>query len=368
MMWTTRAGPTYRPIPDTLARPSISQPPDEFFGELIDAFAGAVRAVGSTRVPATVAGRDLELDFAGPRLEELILPPLRHLLSSASGAPFTIKIFDSASTGIRLPPPAWGPNDYRAQGVIAGFNTDRFRTAYRVEAGCLSMIDLERRTGVFWIRDPEAYPAWMRAAPLRTLLGWWASDQGLQLVHGAAVGSADTGLLLTAPGGAGKSTTALRCLLSGLRYAGDDYVLIDPSLRRIHALYATAKADDRAIDMFFPHLRAESMGVVDGETIKHVFLLDRLFADSICDLPLSAVAVPELTDAPQGFIPSGPAAALRALAPTTLFQLAGSREDEFRRMAELVRSLPIFTLRVSHEGAIAETVLELLAAVERVRT
>ena len=45
-------------------------------------------------------------------------------------------------------------------------------------------------------------------------------------MHGAAVGTGGKGVLLAARGGGGKSTLAAACLLSGMDYVADDYVLV----------------------------------------------------------------------------------------------------------------------------------------------
>ena len=55
--------------------------------------------------------------------------------------------------------------------------------------------------------------------------------------------------------------------------------------------------------------------------------------------------------------------ALKALAPSTLFQQAGSGREDFDRMAELVRSVPIYLLSVSRNGEIERTIAQLLATV-----
>ncbi len=140
--------------------------------------------------------------------------------------------------------------------------------------------------------------------------------------------------------------------------------------RRIHSVYCTAKADDAALDRFFPELRPLSSGRIFGDdTNKNVFYLDGEYSSRLSDLPLSALAVPELSqDASTTFSASGPAAAFRALAPTTLFQLAGAGNREFERMAELVRSVPIYRMRISRAGGVAESVTDLLRVVAGVPT
>ena len=61
---------------------------------------------------------------------------------------------------------------------------------------------------------------------MNVLFSQWAGTAGLLPVHGGAVGAGGRGVLLAAPSGSGKSTLAASCLLSGMDYAADDYVLV----------------------------------------------------------------------------------------------------------------------------------------------
>lgn len=65
-------------------------------------------------------------------------------------------------------------------------------------------------------------PYWMASA----LVSQWAGTAGLLPVHGGAVGVGGRGVLLIARGGGGKSTLSASCLLSGMDYVADDYVLV----------------------------------------------------------------------------------------------------------------------------------------------
>lgn len=85
--------------------------------------------------------------------------------------------------------------------------------------------DAPNRTFYSCTHDPEKrapIPYWRVSA----LVSQWAETAGLIPVHGAAVGTGGRGVLLIANGGGGKSTLAASCLLSGMDYAGDDYVLL----------------------------------------------------------------------------------------------------------------------------------------------
>ena len=104
---------------------------------------------------------------------------------------------------------------------------------YREEDGCVISLpgirftgaDVSSRTFYYCLHDPEKrarIPHW--AAGI--LISQWAGTAGLLPVHGAAVGVNGRGVLLAARGGGGKSTLAAACLLSGMDYVADDYVLV----------------------------------------------------------------------------------------------------------------------------------------------
>ena len=85
--------------------------------------------------------------------------------------------------------------------------------------------DVSGRTFYYCLHDPEKrsqIPYWA----VNFLITQWASTAGLLPVHGGAVGVGGKGVLLAARSGGGKSTLAASCLLSGMDYVADDYVLI----------------------------------------------------------------------------------------------------------------------------------------------
>ena len=119
------------------------------------------------------------------------------------------------------------------------------RWRYRDEDGCAIFLpdlwvigaDISRRTFSCCLHnrgDRAQVPYWVASK----LVSQWAGTAGLLSVHGGAVGVGGRGVLLAARGGGGKSTLAAACLLSGMDYVADDYVLV------------SAEGPPRAMPMF----------------------------------------------------------------------------------------------------------------------
>ena len=321
-----------------------------FFATLEERFRLARQAAGRRRQEFLLGPSQVRLEFAGPALEGPLTAALAHrrIDFGAGPAPLTIHLWDTVSTGIPMPPPPWPLDACRERGEVRGYNDQRFRTAYSLGSGVLSMLDLERGVGFLWLRDAAQLPYWEAGAPLLTLLHWWFGAQGKQLVHGAAVGYPEGGVLLAGKGGSGKSTTALACLASDLLYAGDDYCLLqtDPA-PMVFSLYNSAKlVRDQLGRLPFLTELWESGGEKEEEKAL-AFLQPHLPRRLTAGFPLRAILLPRVTGTPRtSLAPVAPAAALKALAPSTLFQLSGAGAPAFLVMARLVRTLPCWQLQL----------------------
>jgi hypothetical protein len=61
-----------------------------------------------------------------------------------------------------------------------------------------------------------------------------------------------------------------------------------------------------------------------------------------------------------GAVPISPVEALKALAPSTLFQLIGASQKDLRAMAELVRKVPCYRLELGTDLAAIPRAIEQL--------
>jgi len=320
-----------------------------FFDRVLERFREACgnSAEGPIDLYYEIAGYTLCLKFCGSALIEHVSPALEHALIPARAHPdVTICLWDSASSDTAMVTPPWSAKDFEHQGEIIAFNNERIATLYQPGEDTLNLLDYSRNLGIFWRRNTVDIPYYLTGAPLRSILHWWMSNNGRQFIHGAAVGKKEGGVLLVGKGGSGKSTAAISCLSSGLSYAGDDYCLMawDPE-PRVYSLYNSAKLD---FDHFerFPDLVPLLHNRHPSEEDKGLVILKRHLPDKlISGFPIRAILIPRVSGQSGSSVRMASAAqALMALAPSTMFQLTRNREQAFRRVSQLVKSVPAFIL------------------------
>jgi len=341
--------------------------PLAYFNTVRETFLQAEGAAGGPVSRSfSVAGSPIRLRFAGPALIPRIVPAMIHLQVPDNNPPdLEVCLWDSLSTGTRMPPPAWKVETRKPRGEIPGYNDGRVHTAFHQGTNSLSMLDRDSRLALFWVRDAAKVPYYETAAPIRTILHWWMSLLGKQLVHGGAVGTGERAVLFAGQGGSGKSTSALACLESDLLFLGDDYVVVSMSpSATVHSLYGMAKLNEDQLARF-PGL----VPLIDnldrvGEEKALIRLGDRYPSRLARQLPLKAILVPEITHRPHtSYRRESPATGLSALAPTTLVQLPSASIGAFRTMASLARTVPTFVLELGEDVSQVPTVIrELLGA------
>ena len=318
------------------------------------AFAQGVSSVGQSTRTFHIADGVLRLASAGDGMLNQLGRAFSHLTDAPGARPeLTVCLWDSATAGIDPPPfPQTSPDMPR--GAVLYSSAGRRRVAYQPGLSLISAIDLDRSTAWFWCADAARLPYWEPAAPLRQILHWWLSPRGWQLLHGAAVGTTDGGVLLVGRGGSGKSTCALSSLASDLLYAGDDYVAVrggpDPW---VASVYSSGKLVPGHAELL-PYLPTPSFEANESLDEKAVFFVHERFPDRTCEgFPLRAILVPRITGtAWPRMAPVDAAKALRALAPTTLMQLHPPFPGALARMAALLRQLPTYVFEV---GEIEQT-------------
>lgn len=335
----------------------VDSPLADFFEASLTRFERAACDMGGVRSrDHRIGGHGVRLHFAGRGLEPVVAPALAHLEAAASGRgqdqALSVYVWDGESPDTMPPAPPWSWTDGAPDGRIpATLISQRFRVYFAQPFCALSVLDLEANRALYWVRSTADVPSWVHGAPLLQLLHAWFAVRGLHVVHAACVGTHEGGLLIVGRGGSGKSTTALLCLEHGLHYVSDDYCLLDPGPPALaHALYCSGKLALGHIDRIPSMLSSVAIPAPDHQGKPLLLLRERHGIQLAESLPLRAVVAPRVGDSVQTrWLPLTQAAALRALAPSTLAQLPGAGSDALAAMAALVRALPCFELELGRD-------------------
>lgn len=292
-----------------------------------------------------ICGLPVRLRFAQRSLVAPMTRALAHLEeSNESEAALTLSIFDTASSGVPLNAPHWFLTGLLARGELALPVSSRYRAVFSTSSSILNLFDEERCEGLFFAQDIRQLRPWDAAAPFLSLLHLFLRRQQIQVVHAAAVANEKgDGALLVGPGGAGKSTTSIGCLGSGMRFLGDDYTAVDcrPPYR-VHSLYSSGKLTALSLQL----LGISETTSIHPEEEKALLFFQEGFAPLITRTAnLKAIILPAVGSQKEGsYQPLSPAETLRAFAPSCILQLAYSGTELFSRLSNLVREVPCFRL------------------------
>lgn len=354
---------------DSLAQPSAVadlEHPDvlHFVSRLRTTFSQAAQMAGSSLDRFyRLGGFVIQLRFAGDALIAPLTRALEHLTTAPVAEPhLTVSLWDSTSTHTPMPPPAWQTDDYREQGKIRGFFNNRIHALFQWSSNALSVLDSESDQAFFWVKCREQIPSFEMAMPLRAIFHLWLSKRNLQLVHAAAVGFPDGGVLLAGKAGVGKSSAALACLASELLYAADDFCVIAPdSPPTIFSLYNSAKTNSDTLKRF-PFLAPMLSNPERGPDEKALYFLnEHLPAKMLASFPLRAILVPSVTGQRDTTLrAASPSHALAAIAPSTMLQLPGTDAHTLRRLAQVARQVPCYFLELGTDPAQIPTAISSL--------
>lgn len=315
---------------------------------------------GSERVYG-LGGLRCQFRYADRAAEAAVHRALAHVEISPAGAPdLTIGVWDEAQTARLLPDPH--PHmlvDYRNH-CLELCSDARYLALEERWLGTRSFID--RQTGEAWycMRDARALPYYERAAPLRSLLNALLVGRRRHLVHAAAVGTSEGGILLTGPPGAGKSSSALACLGGELGFVADDWCGVTAGREpRIFSVYASTKLRLDGLDRF-PEMRGriDNFDRLDEEKAT-AFLAEHWRSGLVAECPVKAIFVPEVTgSARTTVVPTTGREAWRAMTSWTLKQLTGCGRESIALLTQFAASLPAFRLQLGRDRHEVRAALE----------
>jgi hypothetical protein len=292
-----------------------------------------------------VAGHRVHLQFAGSALTSAMEPAFDHLVAHDDGQDrpdLTVHLWDAASTGVRHVPMPPGVLQRRENGPR--YHGEHDGIIVHAAEATLSVVNAGGTNAMHYVPDANDVLWYQKAAPLRDVVHAWAGRHDFELLHGAAVGHPDGGVLIAGKAGSGKSTTSLACLRAGLGYAGDDYVLVDIDRPFVHSLYSSAKLEWSNLDRH-PGLLRPVNSRADPKAV--AFLARDVPERVVRGFPLLALLLPTITGRVETrAVETTAARGLLGLAPSTVLQMRGQGQPVLGAMSQLVERMPVFRLEL----------------------
>lgn len=291
----------------------------------------------------SLGGHAIRLRCAGATLADQLLPAFTHALRQAEPlqAPvpaLTIDCWDRAATGVVPPAPPWGGEAYCRSGAIQGLAQGRLRITYHRWMRLLTVYDRQQARVYVQAASASELPAWLRRSPLRSVIGWWANDRGMALLHAGAVATPAGAVALAGASGSGKSTTTMTALAAGLGFLADDACLVrfDPS-PTAYPVFGLAKLEPDA----FARLTAVQRLAIESDPGQTVLDPGDALVPSA---PLRAVALLEISGQERTIVePVSSRQALHALVEGSLQEGGGITLAGLRR---LVSEIPCRRLKL----------------------
>jgi len=318
-----------------------------------------------------LAAAPTRLRVVGKTLAAYVEGPLAHLRAADSKRTpqLMIDLWDEHVAGVDGPP----ASERHATGKVWPMIEQRMaassdgRFVSEEVRGCVTWLDRRAQRLVGLVPDAERLSLHRRGKPLQNLLGFWLADRGLFSVHAALVAQQRRAVLAPGNGGAGKSTTALSCLLAGLDYLGDDWAAVSLSAEGSfigYALYNSAFVEPDHLQRF-PLLQPHAQAASDASETKSLLLLRSLFPERLVESAMiAAIALPQVGSGKATRLRrASKGEALRQILPSTIVALrprAGRRQVE--QLAEMVDQLPVWWIEIGTDLTdIPRRIAEILA-------
>lgn len=219
------------------------------------------------------------------------------------------------------------------------------------DEACLYAYRPRDRRGYLCFQQREPIPLYNFSHPVKQLLHWWALSKGMVLLHGAAVGYGDRGVLIAASGGAGKSTLALSCLAAGARYVSDDYLLMESREgHRAFPIYSTGLLHRDSLEKL-PALKSCVLSSDPARANKALLDLSPFRSQFVEGLEIRATLFPQVTDGAEPRIERARSSqgVLQLVTSTAMQSAELTNRDFFAKAVQSVKGLPLYTFCLSRD-------------------
>jgi hypothetical protein len=303
----------------------------------------------------SLANKQLVIHSAGKSLQETTCQALKHIEISSSPQEVTsleIFVWDEKESGINLPIHPWETPTDLVEDSFVQFNLAHYFVSQYDNQSILYIFNQQTNQAICILKDATTLNNSFISSPYFKIIAIWASKQKLNILHAGCVSIDNKAVLIVGRSGKGKSSTSVQCLIGGLNYLSDDYVLVDWNGENpiAYSLFNTGKLKNKHIERFNKIQGEYKQGILDKNN-KPLLFLYPLFKDKIrSSAEIKAIIVPNITSEIKASYHSISAAeSLRALAPSTLIQLKINNLNQLNSLAKLTRTLPNYELNIGSD-------------------
>jgi hypothetical protein len=231
----------------------------------------------------------------------------------------------------------WKKEDFLEGSRIRGLVQGDLLATYDLKYSNLSMFDTKTNKGLFVVDSADLMPEWEFGAPLRNVLTWALASRGIYLVHTAAVGIAGKGILISGPGGSGKSTTTALATQNGFETTGDDYCAVSLNgVPKAHAVYGLLKLVPERFGTSTALEKTNSQVRSDGKV--HF----KLGLTMVSEINLGAIVFPQVTESTNKPTLLSQRDSFLRLMASSMSQLATPDAGLFRTLTQLANTIPAY--------------------------
>lgn len=332
------------------------------FERLVGGFERAA-ASGLREFRLQVAGHSVRIRVAGEEWAQMVAASMGHLHNREQDLEpaLTVDVWDTHATGVAAPQRAAG--DASDPPILMKTSADGRYVGEERHHGMV-WLDRERNRILGFCDGVKRLNLDERARPFHKMLAAWLEDRGVQFVHSGLITHADKGVLFVGNGGAGKSTSSIASLRSGMGYLGDDFIGLGIEHGRYtgYGLYASCLLNVHHIARF-PDLRPLAHEPYYEYEEKYVIYLTEAFPGCLRQrIGIDALVLPRVVDSERTtFRAAKKSETLMAIAPTSVMLLPRPNRPAFERLTRLVESTPTYWLELGRQVDLIPGAVQALA-------
>ncbi|MDL2280820.1 hypothetical protein LJC10_03035 [Selenomonadales bacterium OttesenSCG-928-I06] len=235
-----------------------------------------------------------------------------------------------------------------AKGLIISSNTKIPQIEIDLENNQLKAFNNKTNQAYFAIKDISTEKVSKWGHLFVNFIYQMAKTEKSTLVHAAAVGINNKGVLIAAKGGKGKSTLAVSCMLDGFQYVADDYLILNKDDQLYASPIYSIITLSPAMQQKMPALSSKFLYDNYNNT-KHV--LDISHYPTTKKLPIKAVFFPNIvtTEVPT-IEPANKGQAITQLIYSTISQMNEKNNPEnIKKLISFLDGLEYYQINLSSD-------------------